>query len=106
MEMALRVILDCMATSRHFASQLRVPSHSLTNAKEACLRAVLVEQVEHARGDFRIRPVVDRQGDAPSRRDVCGQRCPVRTEQLAARPQSGARQEKMIRDDGPEHPRP
>ncbi len=72
-QMAMRVILDRMATARHFASQFGVPSHSLTDAKESCLRAVLVEQVEHARRDLGIGPVVDRQGDGSSRRRVCWQ---------------------------------
>jgi hypothetical protein len=105
-QMMLTVILDRMAAADNLARQLRMPLDTLANAEKRCFGAMLIQQVENPRRDCRIRSIVNCNRNGPGSRRGQGQVRPVGSQQPASRPQTRGNQSQVIRDDGPQHPRP
>src|SRR6202034_1328692 len=73
----LRVILDAVAAAYDLLCETRIARHALADAEKAGPRLEGREHLEHARGDFRIRPIVDGDGDRAARLAARGQTSPV-----------------------------
>jgi hypothetical protein len=99
-KMMLTVILDRMTATDNLAGQLRVSLDPLANAEEGGFGAVLIQQVEHPRGDSWIRPIVNRDRNSPGSRRSTRQVRPVGSQQLASRPQTRGYEQQVVRDDG------
>jgi hypothetical protein len=76
-----------VALRDHLAHQRRVARSALGDAEEAGARAGARQQLQHARRDLRIRPVVEGQRDFAARGGDSGQTRAVRAEQARARQQ-------------------
>src|SRR5882762_4004063 len=59
MHMSLAVILDHVTAVHDLTRELGVALDSLTDAEEARLDTILIQQRQHARSDFGLRPVID-----------------------------------------------
>ncbi len=105
-QMMLTVILDRMAAADNLARQLRVPLDALANAEKRGLGTMLIQQVEHPRGDLWIRSIVNRDRNSPGGRRGTWQVRPVGSQQLASRPETCGHEQQVIRHDGAQHPRP
>jgi hypothetical protein len=99
-KMMLTVILDRMAAADNLARQLRVLLDTLANAEERGFGAMLIQQVEHPRGDSWIRPIVNRNRNSPGSRRGTRQVRPVGSQQLASRPETRGYEQQVVCDDG------
>ena len=102
----MTVVLHMMAALHDLARQLCIALHPHADAKEGRLRAVLCELRQHLRGHVGIRPVVDGDGDSSRCAGLRRHAGPVRTQQLAARPESGGGEAGVVQHHGAERPRP
>src|SRR5690348_17871638 len=101
--MAVAVIRDFVAARDYGARERPMALHALADTEEGGAGPVLIEHIEHTSGDFRIRPVVDGDSNRGGRGTVIAygarhrrEMGPVRAQQVTARPQSTARQQKVI----------
>ncbi len=104
--MMLAVILDGMAAPHDFTAQVRVASGFVTDAEKGGLSRVTIQHVQHLRGDDGIGAVVDCQGDFISGGGGGRQSRPVRSQPVAARPQSEQREQRVIGQHGTQRPAP
>src|SRR5579862_5956730 len=100
------MVADLVMTARNGTCELGMPGNALADTEEGCPRAVGVEYVEHARGDLRIRAVVDGDGHCGLCPRVRGEMRPVRSQPPAPRPEPHGSQQKVIRHDRRQCPRP
>jgi hypothetical protein len=99
-KMMLTVILDRMAAADNLARQLRVLLDTLADAEERGFGSMLIQQVEHPRGDFWIRSIVNRDRNGPGSPRGTRQVRPVGSQQLASRPQTRGYEQQVVCDDG------
>src|SRR3954451_3153057 len=79
---------------------------AFSDAEEAGFGAGAIQQVEHWRGDIRVRSVVEAQPDLPQPGTGLRETGQVGSEQAAARPQAECTEQRMVSGGGPEGPRP
>ena len=97
--MMLTVILDRMTAADNLAGQLRVLLNTLANAEERGFGTMLIQEVEHPRSDSWIRPIINCDRNSPRSRCSTRQVRPVRSQQLASRPQTRGYEQQVVRDD-------
>src|ERR1700736_1715284 len=88
MEMMLTVVLNRMTTADDFPRQFRVLLDTLADAEKSSFGAMLIQQIEHARRNCRIRPIVNRNRYRSGRRRCSRQMGPVGSQQFASWPQA------------------
>ena len=110
--MTVAVVGDLVAPRDDGACERAMALHTLADAEEGRGGIVLIEHIEHATGDFGVRPIIDGDRDRGGRdAATCGARnrwqmCPVRTEQVATRPQSTPGKQEMIGEERRKRPGP
>ena len=100
------MVFNAMAAGDDFAADDRILPGVAADAEKAGLGIGGIEQIEHARGDFRVGAVVDGQGDFAAGDGGGGQSGQVGAEQAAARQQAGGGQDQVVGGERPERPGP
>ena len=106
MKVPLAVIFKRVTAADDVASQHGVGGDALADAKERGAYAVFLKHVEEVRRDLWVRAVVDGERNLPLRRGARRQPHPVGPEQPAAGPESARRQNRVIRHEPSDRPRP
>ena len=100
------VVLDGVAAPHDFPDDVGMRGSLLADTEETCFDAVAVQDVQHHRRDFRVRAVVERDGNFSAARRRIGQANHVLAEQAAPGPHSDQSQSQVIGNEHGHDPRP
>src|SRR5208283_2262135 len=90
------VVFYRMTAPDDVAAQCRVRSDPVADAKKRGDDPMLLEYVQHSRGDLRIRSIIEGQRDPPAGCSLRRQYSPVGPEQRTSWPKPARRQQGMI----------